>query len=112
MGKHITQETRAEIVAAYLAEEGASYADIAERFGCSAPFVSRLVKEHLNAGKGIKPDRRKPPESPWMEHVTPLHKHKLELEEAIERKQNELDAAKQTYRDFLATIKGLMEERE
>jgi prefoldin subunit 5 len=45
-----------------------------------------------------------------MDHITPLHQRKQELENAIEHKQVELDKARQEYRDFLATLRQLMEE--
>ena len=61
---------------------------------------------------GIVPDRRqKEPEKSWVEdYITPLHKHKQELEEKVKHKQAELDAAKQELRDFTATLRQLMED--
>ena len=43
-----------------------------------------------------------------MQYVTPLHKHKQELERRVEHKQAELDAAKQELRDFTATLEQLL----
>lgn len=51
-----------------------------------------------------------PRTSDWMDHITPIHQRKQELENAIEHKQVELDRARQEYRDFLATLKQLLEE--
>lgn len=45
-----------------------------------------------------------------MDHITPLHQRKMELENAVEHRQVELDKARQEYRDFLATLKQLLEE--
>lgn len=53
---------------------------------------------------------RHPRTSDWMAHITPLHQHKMELENAVEHKQVELEKAKQELRDFLATLRQLMEE--
>jgi hypothetical protein len=53
---------------------------------------------------------RHPRTSDWMDHIKPLHQRKMELENAIEHKQVELDKARQEYRDFLATLRQLMEE--
>ena len=50
-----------------------------------------------------------PRTSDWMDHITPLHQRKMELENAIEHKQAELEKAKQELRDFLATLRQLME---
>ena len=48
--------------------------------------------------------------SDWMDHITPIHQRKMALENAIEHKQAELEKAKQEYRDFLATLRQLLEE--
>lgn len=112
MAKRIDAETRAEIVQKYLATDDATYADIGRVFGINQNTIAKIIKTELQAGNGTKPDRRaKEPENPWMEHITPLHRHKQELENAIAHKQAELDKAKQAYRDFLATLKQLMEDR-
>lgn len=111
MAKRIDAETRAQIVQKYLATDDATYADIGRVFGINQNTIARIIRMELQAGNGTKPDRRaKEPENPWMEHITPLHKYKSELESDIERKQAELDKAKQAYRDFLATLKQLMED--
>lgn len=111
MGKRIDAETRAAMTAMYLSDESMQFKEIAKEFGVSASFASRVIHDELKAGNGIKPDRRqKDPENQWMQYVTPLHKHKQELERRVEHKQAELDAAKQELRDFMATMKQLMED--
>lgn len=109
-GVQIDAQTRTKIVEAYLANDDLSYADIAERFGVSVNTVAKFVKAELQAGNGIKPERRAKPEPPsdWMQHITPLHKHKQALELAVEHKQAELDKARQELRDFTATLRQLM----
>lgn len=47
----------------------------------------------------------------WMEHVKPLYQRKQEYEAEIRVKQEELDRVRQEYRNFLATIKQLTEEK-
>lgn len=107
----ISAEKRAKIVAAYLENDGATYKEIGERFGINQNTISKIIKAELEAGNGIKPDRRaKVPESPWMQYVKPLHQHKKELEQRVEHKQAELDAARQELRDFTATLRQLMKE--
>lgn len=107
----ISAEKRAQIVQYYLENDRATYKDIGERFGINHNTISKIIKAELEAGNGIKPDRRaKDPENPWMQYVTPLHQHKMELEQKVEHKQAELDAAKQELRDFTATLRGLMED--
>lgn len=132
----ISAEKKAEIVRMYLENTDIRYDDIAKHFGVSTDFVRRTVKAEVEAGNGIKPDRRKrktlpsveldeaeldekhvealkaqhPRTSDWMEHVKPLHQHKQELEQRVEHKQAELDKAKQELRDFTATLRQLMED--
>lgn len=55
-------------------------------------------------------EERHPRTTDWMNHITPIHQRKMELENAIEHKQAELEKAKQEYRDFLATLGQLLEE--
>lgn len=111
MAKRIDAETKAAMVARYLSDETVQYKEIAKEFGVSATYVSRIIHAELQAGNGVKPDRRaKEPENPWMQYVTPLHKHRQELEEKVKHKQAELDAAKQELRDFTATLRKLMED--
>ena len=112
----ISAEKKAEIVRMYLENTDIRYNDIAKHFGVSTDFVRRTVKAEVEAGNGIKPDRRKvlpvveldeaeldekhrealkaqhPRNLDWMEHVKPLHQHKQEL------------------RDFTATLRQLMKE--
>lgn len=143
-GAKIDAGLRAEIVAAYLADETVTYKDLAQRYFYSAATISRIIHEELKDSAGIRPDRRKkaakrnpdgsegitegkldrqhaermaekakaehPRTSDWMDHITPLHKHRQELENAVEHKQVELEKAKQELRDFLATLRQLMEE--
>lgn len=130
----ISAEKKAEIVRMYLENTDIRYNDIAKHFGVSTDFVRRTVKAEVEAGNGIKPDRRKvlpvveldeaeldekhrealkaqhPRNLDWMEHVKPLHQHKQELELAVQHKQAELEAAKQELRDFTATLRQLMKE--
>lgn len=112
MPRRIDAETRAKIVEMYLSDENATYAEIGRHFGINQITISHIVKRELQAGNGIVPDRRsKPAQQPdWMEHVTPLHQHKRELELKVEHKQAELEAARQELRDFTATLKKLMED--
>lgn len=129
----ISAEKRAAIVAAYLENDGATYKEIGEQFGINHNTISKIIKSELQAGNGIKPDRRvngeltddaldqkhedviaakdpHPRTSDWMAHITPLHKHKMELEQRVEHKQAELEKAKQELRDFTATLRKLMED--
>lgn len=129
----ISAEKRAAIVAAYLESDGATYEGIGEQFGISKCTIGKIIRAELQAGNGIKPDRRvngeltddelerrhdaviaakdpHPRTTDWMQHVTPLHKHKMELERRVEHKQAELDKAKQELRDFTATLRKLMED--
>lgn len=132
----ISAEKKAEIVRMYLENTDIRYDDIAKHFGVSTDFVRRTVKAEVEAGNGIKPDRRKrktlpsveldeaeldekhvealkaqhPRTSDWMEHVKPLHQHKQELEQRVEHKQAELEKARQELRDFTATLRKLMED--
>lgn len=129
----ISAEKRAAIVAAYLENDGATYKEIGEQFGVDQYTISKIIKKELEAGNGIKPDRRvngeltddaldqrhgdviaamdpHPMTLDWMDHVKPLHKHKQELEQRVEHKRAELDKAKQELRDFTATLRKLMED--
>ena len=111
MPRRIDAETRAKIVEMYLSDENATYAEIGRHFGINQYTISHIVKRELQAGNGIVPDRRaREPENPWMQYITPLHQHKMELEQKVEHKQAELDKAKQELRDFTATLKQLMED--
>lgn len=73
---------------------------------------AELDRKHEQAehDKAVEAAKKHPRTSDWMEHVKPLHQRKAELERAIEHKQAELEKAKQEYRDFLATLKQLLEE--
>lgn len=107
----ISAEKRAAIVSMYLSDENITQKEVAEKFGVSVPLVAKIIQAEVQAGNGIKPDRRKKDtDSPWMQYVTPLHKHRQELERRVEHKQAELDAAKQELRDFTATMRQLMED--
>ena len=127
----VSEDKKAEIVKTYLENPDMRYKGIAERFGVSGNFVGKTIKTHLQAGNGIKPDRRNgctedeldakhakvmaekyphPRTIDWMAHVKPLNAHKRELELKVEHKQAELEAARQELRDFTATLRKLMED--
>ena len=132
--RKITAEQRAQIVKYYLEHPGTKYRDIAPKLGVSEVTIGKIIRAELQAGNGIKPDRRKvlpvveldeaeldekhrealkaqhPRTLNWMEHVKPLHQHKQELELRVQHKQAELDAARQELRDFTETLKKLMED--
>ena len=133
MAKRIDAGLRDEIANAYLSDESVTVQALAQKYGYSTTTIHRIIKEYTESGKGIKPDRRKkltdeeldrqhaermaekakaehPRTSDWMAHITPLHQRKMELENAVEHKQVELDKARQELRDFLATLRQLMEE--
>lgn len=143
MGRRIDAELRAQIVDAYIANPAIRQKDLAQQYHIGVSTVQRIIHDQVEAGKCVKPDRRrKPPKrnpdgsegiteaemdqkhaeamkkqnaewhprtSDWMDHITPLHQRKMELENAIEHKQAELEKAKQEYRDFLATLRQLLE---
>lgn len=126
--RKITAEQRAQIVQYYLENDGATYKDIAKKVGVNHCTISKIIRAELQAGNGVKPDRRArtiklpdgieferealeaqhPRTSDWMEHVKPLNAHKRELELAIEHKQAELEMARQELRDFTATLEQLL----
>lgn len=133
MPRKIDAETKAAITAMYLSSDSVTYKDVAEQFGINLNTVRRIVGSEVQAGKGIKPDRRvngeltddaldqrhddviaakypHPRTLDWMDHVKPLHQHKQELEQRVEHKRAELEKAKQELRDFTATLKQLMED--
>lgn len=133
MAKRIDAGLRDEIANAYLSDESVTVKALAQKYGYSTTTIHRIIKEYTKSGKGIKPDRRKkltdeeldrqhaermaekakaehPRTSDWMDHITPIHRRKMELENAIEHKQAELEKAKQEYRDFLATLRQLLGE--
>ena len=140
MGRKLDSELRAQIVDAYLADPAIRQKDLAQRYHIGISTVQRIIHDQVEAGKCVKPDRRKrspdgsegiseaemdkrhaermaekakaehPRTSDWMAHITPLHQHKMELENVVEHRQVELEKAKQELRDFLATLKQLMEE--
>ena len=127
----ISAEKRAAIVAAYLSSDSVTYKDVAEQFGVNLDTVRRIIGAEVQAGNGVKPDRRvngeltddaldqkhgdviaakdpHPRTLDWMDHVKELNKRKREFEQKIEHKQAELDAAKQELRDFTATLEQLL----
>ena len=141
MGKKIDAELREQIVAAYIADPSIRQKDLAQQYHISLSSVHHIIHDQVEAGKCVKPDRRKkrnpdgsegitegemdakheermkaqneerhPRTSDWMDHITPIHQRKMELENAIEHKQAELEKAKQEYRDFLATLRQLLGE--
>lgn len=129
--RRITAEQRAQIVQTYLEHPGTKYRDIAPKFGVSEVTIGKIIRAELQAGNGVKPDRRKgrpdaelesihadiiaqndphPRTTDWMEYVKPLNARKRELEENVRHKYAELEAAKQELRDFTATLRKLMED--
>lgn len=132
-GAKIDAGLREEITNAYLSDESVTIEALAKKYCLSTTTIHRIIKEYNKSCKGIEPDCRKkltdeeldrqhaermaekakaehPRTSDWMQHITPLHQRKQELENAIEHRQAELDKARQEYRDFLATLRQLMEE--
>ena len=140
MAKKIDAVLREQIAAEYLADPTVRFRDLAQKYMVSESTVQRIIHDQVEAGKCVKPDRRRrsvkrsadgsegilegemdkrhaermaerhPRTSDWMDHITPIHPRKMELENAIEHKQAELEKAKQEYRDFLATLRQLLEE--
>lgn len=119
----VDEKIRAKILEMYNSDQKMTYKQIASELGLSAWTVGNIVK--LDKCKvGIDNDeldrkhayvmeqRRKEHEemTTWMEHVTPLHQHKQRLEAEIAAKQEALEKSKQEYRNFLATVKQLMED--
>ena len=105
-GKRLTQELREEIVAAYLSQDKPTHRELAKQYHVAESTIQRIIADHTKAGSGIKPDRRKkfhlgapddkldkkhaealaaehPRTSDWMEHITPIHQHKMELEQSL-----------------------------
>ena len=131
-GKRLTQELRDEIVAAYLSQDKPTHRELAVQYHVAESTIQRIIHDQTKAGNGIKPDRRKkfslgasddkldqkhaeampehPRTSDWMDHITPLHQRKMELENAVQHKQAELDKARQEYRDYRATLRQFLEE--
>ena len=70
---------------------------------------AEMDQKHAEAMKKQNAERH-PRTTDWMDHITPIHQRKMELENAIEHKQAELEKAKREYRDFLATLRQLLEE--
>lgn len=144
MGRKIDSELRAQIVDAYIADPAIRQKDLAQRYHIGISTVQRIIHDQVEAGKCVKPDRRRrsvkrnpdgsegiteekmdqkhaeamkkqnaerhPRTSDWMDHITPIRQRKMELENAVEHRQAELEKAKQEYRDFLATLRQLLEE--
>lgn len=119
----IDDETRAKVIEMYYSGEYNGYKDVAKEIGLSAHVVGNIIKlDKCTIGAEDDELDRKHVEvmlqsrqehaemTTWMEHITPLHKHKLRLEEEIAAKQEAFDKAKQEYRNFLATVKQLMED--
>lgn len=107
----------------YHSDEYNSYKEVARDTGLSAHVVANIIKldkcvigvedDELDRrhAEVMRLNRQQHAEmTTWMEHVTPLHQHKLRLEAEISAKQEALDKAKQEYRNFLATVKQLMED--
>ena len=122
----ITDEMRSEIVR--LRGEGMVLCEIAEKLGISKTAVSNALllvqnaaKQKHDEGISLKEATEKhrevmhekhATETPWMEHIKPLHQHKRELGSRVRECEEALAKARQEYRNFCATITQLAEERE
>lgn len=115
----ITDEMRSEIVR--LRDEGMVLCEIAEKLGISKGAVENTLKLYREGGISLKAANEKhrevmrekhAAETPWMEHIKPLHQHKRELESRVRECEEALAKARQEYRNFCATIAQLAEERE
>jgi transposase-like protein len=122
----ITDEMRSEIVR--LRGEGMVLCEIAEKLGISKTAVSNALRPVQNGGEKNRSDgisleeatekhrkvmhEKHAAETPWMEHIKPLHQHKRELESRVRECEEALAKARQAYRNFCATINQLAEERE
>ena len=115
----ITDEMRSEIVR--LRGEGMVLCEIAEKLGISKTAVSNALMVYKNNGISLSEAReihrevmreKHAAETPWMEHIKPLHQHKRELESRVRECEEALAKARQEYRNFCATITQLAEERE
>ena len=119
-GKRLDNAAKNAIIETHRTEH-LRYKEIAERFGLSTSVVGRIIKEHTTIGAGITleeatekhnaamQENRIP--NDYMEHVTPLHQHKQQLETQIAQKKEELSKLMQEYRNYLATIRELAEEK-
>lgn len=115
----ITDEMRSEIVR--LRGEGMVLCEIAEKLGISKGAVENTLKLYREGGISLEEATEKhrevmhekhTAETPWMEHIKPLHQHKRELESRVRECEEALAKARQAYRNFCATIAQLAEERE
>ena len=119
MAKRIDEEKMAAIAQAY--QSGNQTArEVAEQFGVSRSTATRAIPQYSGAPDAVIDrrhaevmERRRQEHADattWMEHVTPIHRHKQRLETEIRAKQEALDKAREEYRNFLATLRQLMEE--
>lgn len=119
----VDEKVRAKVLEMYNSDQKMTYKQIASELGLSAWTVGNIIKlDKCSIGaENDELDRRHAEVmclnrqqhaemTTWMQHVTPLHQHKLRLEAEIATKQEALDKAKQEYRNFLATVKRLMED--
>lgn len=115
----ITDEMRSEIVR--LRGEGMYLNKIAEKLGISKTAVNNALIVYKNNGISLSEAQeihrevmheKHAAETPWMEHIKPLHQHKRELESRVRECEEALAKARQEYRNFCATINQLAEERE
>lgn len=120
--RKIDDEKRQKILELHKAG-GVTQAALAKRFGVSTWTIGNIINtEKLRDGISMEELDKKHADvmackrqehaemTTWMEHVTPLHQHKMRLEAEIAKRQEALDKAKQEYKNFLATVKQLMED--
>lgn len=98
----LTEEVKAQIRELHGA--GMPVKEIAEEVGFSHVSVRKVIKD------SAAQDTEETTAPEWMQHVTPLHLEKQRLEQEIEQKKEALDAARQEYRNFLATVRQLGED--
>lgn len=119
MAKRTDVEKMAAIAQAYQSGNRTAK-EVAEQFGVSKSTACRAIQQYSGAPDAVI-DRRHAEvmeqrrqehadATTWMEHVTPIHRHKQRLEAEIRARQEALDKARDEYRNFLATLKQLMED--
>lgn len=116
----ISDEMRSAIVHASITDKK-SPSQIAEAFSISENTVATVLKRYAENGISDKEASQKhaaimaqkraahEQQTVWMTHITPLHEQKRALEAEIARRQEALDEARQEYRNFLATVRQLMD---
>lgn len=114
----VTDEIRSEV--RRLRDGGMMVRDIADQVGISKSSVSRILEntqDGITLAEATEKHRevmqeKHAAETPWMEHIKPLHQHKRELESRVRECEEALAKAQQAYRNFCATINQLAEYRE